>query len=90
MKLITVEVQHYKDLVVLLVVAHNIWLKNVSLYYQGVQRRGLFNSKTASQKPMGRRSRPDPRPSTDKPKDKADKNSKCDAISAAGDQGSTE
>ena len=60
---------HYKDLVVLLVVAHNIWLKNVCPDYQEVQGRGLFNSKTVSQKPTGRRSRSDPRPSKARPKD---------------------
>ena len=40
-----------QNLVVLLVVALNIWLKNVRLDYEEVQRRGLFDSKTASQKP---------------------------------------
>ena len=39
-----------QNLVVLLVVALNIWLKNVRLDYEEVQRRGLFDSKTACQK----------------------------------------
>ena len=39
------------------------------LDYQEVQRRGLFNSKTVSQKPTGRRSRSDPPPSKARPKD---------------------
>ena len=42
---------HCKDLVVLHVVAHTIWLKNVRLDYQEIHRRGLFNSKAVSQKP---------------------------------------
>ena len=35
---------HCKDLVVLHVVAHTIWLKNVRLDYQEIHRRGLFDS----------------------------------------------
>ena len=41
-KLIIGEMQHYKDLVVLHVVTHNIWLKNVHLDYQEVQREGCL------------------------------------------------